>query len=55
MENFVSLRSEIVQRLLVTCRSIKVKRLFMYMAEKKGTLGYRSLIFQESISVKESG
>lgn len=36
MENFVSLRSEIVQRLLVICRSIKVKRLFMYMAEKQG-------------------
>jgi hypothetical protein len=35
MENLVSLRPEVVQRLLVMCRSIKVKRLFMYMAEKQ--------------------
>ena len=34
MENLVSLRSEVVQRLLEMCRSIKVKRLFMYLAEK---------------------
>ncbi len=36
LENLVSLRPEIVQRLLVICRSIKVKRLFMYVAEKQG-------------------
>ncbi len=36
MENLVSLRPDMVQRLLVMCRSIKVKRLFMYMAEKHG-------------------
>jgi hypothetical protein len=36
MENLATLRSEMVQRLLVTCRSIKVKRLFMFMAEKHG-------------------
>jgi hypothetical protein len=35
MENLVSLRPDMVQRLLVVCRSIKVKRLFMYMAEKQ--------------------
>jgi hypothetical protein len=35
MENLVSLRPDMVQRLLVKCRSIKVKRLFMYMAEKQ--------------------
>jgi len=34
MENLATLRSEIVQRLLVMCRSIKVRRLFMFMAEK---------------------
>jgi len=34
MENLVSLRPDLVERLLVMCRSIKVKRLFMYMAEK---------------------
>jgi len=36
MENLVSLRPDMVQRLLVMCRSIKVKRLFMYMADKHG-------------------
>lgn len=36
LENLVGLRPEIVQRLLVICRSIKVKRLFSYMAEKQG-------------------
>ncbi|MDM8538618.1 type IV toxin-antitoxin system AbiEi family antitoxin [Desulfobacterales bacterium HSG17] len=34
MENLISLRPEIVQTLLKNCNSIKVKRLFMYMAEK---------------------
>ena len=36
MENLATLRSEMVQRLLVKCRSIKVKRLFMFMAERHG-------------------
>lgn len=36
MENLATLRSEIVQSLLVMCRSIKVRRLFMFMAEKHG-------------------
>jgi len=36
MENLATLRSEMVQRLLVMCRSVKVKRLFMFMAEKHG-------------------
>ena len=36
MENLATLRSEMVQRLLAMCRSIKVKRLFMFMAEKHG-------------------
>jgi hypothetical protein len=35
MENLVSLRPDMVQGLLVMCRSIKVKRLFMHMAEKQ--------------------
>ena len=34
MEGLTSLRHELIQTLLVQCRSIKVKRLFMYMAEK---------------------
>ena len=35
MENLVALRADVVKRLLEACRSIKVKRLFLYMAEKK--------------------
>ena len=34
MENLATLRPELVQQLLQQCRSIQVKRLFMYMAEK---------------------
>jgi hypothetical protein len=36
MENLVSLRPDLVEKLLLMCRSVKVKRLFMYMAEKHG-------------------
>jgi len=36
MENLVSLRPTVVQALLQSCRSIKVKRLFMYFADKHG-------------------
>ncbi len=36
MENLTTLRPELVQGLLEKCSSIKVKRLFMYMAEKQG-------------------
>ena len=36
LENLVTLRPDAVQTLLVLCRSIKVKRLFLYMAEKHG-------------------
>src|SRR4030067_1180659 len=34
MEGLVTLRPEIVQKLLEICRFVKVKRLFIYMAEK---------------------
>jgi len=36
MESLTSLRPEKVQQLLEQCRSIKVKRLFLFMAEKAG-------------------
>jgi hypothetical protein len=36
MESLLTLRPAIVQKLLETCNSVKVKRLFMYMAEKSG-------------------
>ncbi|MBR9871488.1 MAG: hypothetical protein GYB26_10145 [Gammaproteobacteria bacterium] len=36
MEGLVNLRPKIVQRLLEECSSVKVKRLFLYMAEKAG-------------------
>jgi hypothetical protein len=34
MESLLTLRPTLVQKLLETCNSVKVKRLFMYMAEK---------------------
>ena len=36
MENLVTLRPRVVQQLLEMCRSVKVKRLFLFMAEKAG-------------------
>lgn len=36
MEGLVNLRPKMVQNLLEGCNSIKVKRLFLYMAEKAG-------------------
>lgn len=51
LENLVSLRPEIVQRLLVICRSIKVKRLFLYMAERQG----HSWVSQLDLSVIDFG
>ena len=36
MEGLVNLRPKVVQRLLEDCQSVKVKRLFLYMAEKAG-------------------
>ncbi|MCX5844089.1 MAG: type IV toxin-antitoxin system AbiEi family antitoxin [Deltaproteobacteria bacterium] len=35
IENLVTLRPDVVQRLLTVCRSVKVKRLFFYMAERQ--------------------
>jgi hypothetical protein len=34
MENLISLRPNIVQNMLESCSSVKVKRLFMYMADR---------------------
>ena len=36
MEQLTTLRSEVVQKLLETTKSLRVKRLFLYMAEKTG-------------------
>lgn len=36
IENLTTLRPEIVQALLLVCRSIKVKRLFLFMAQQQG-------------------
>lgn len=43
MEQLTTLRSEIVQRLLETTRSLKIKRMFLYMAEKAGHYWYSML------------
>jgi hypothetical protein len=34
MENLVTLRPKVVQNLLEMCRSVKVKRLFLFLAQK---------------------
>jgi len=36
MEGLTTLRPDLVQELLKECRSVKAKRLFMYLAEKQG-------------------
>ena len=36
MEMLTSLRSGLVQQLLENCTSVKVKRMFLYLAEKAG-------------------
>lgn len=43
MEGLSNLRPRVVQELLETCGSIKVKRLFLYMAEKAGHSWFRFL------------
>ena len=43
MEGLTTLRPQIVQDLLEQCRSIRVKRLFLYMAEKAGHDWYKRL------------
>jgi hypothetical protein len=43
MESLTTLRSDLVQKLLETCRSIKVKRLFMYMSEKENHFWFKDL------------
>ncbi|HLM61199.1 MAG TPA: type IV toxin-antitoxin system AbiEi family antitoxin domain-containing protein [Pyrinomonadaceae bacterium] len=45
MEGLNNLRPDLVQTLLEKCRSVKVKRLFIYLAEKAGHswLGYLKL------------
>lgn len=44
MEGLTNLRPKIVQELLEVCTSIKVKRLFLYMAEKAGHSWFKFLI-----------
>ena len=43
MEGLTTLRPKLVQTLLEACTSQKVKRLFLYMAEKAGHSWYRAL------------
>ena len=43
MEGLTTLRPRVVQDLLEQCRSIRVKRLFLYMAEKAGHEWYKRL------------
>jgi hypothetical protein len=43
MENLATLRPQILQNMLEVCRSIKVKRLFLYMAEKQNHFWFEQL------------
>lgn len=43
MENLPTLRPQVVQSLLRECRSIKVKRLFLYMGERAGHAWFSKL------------
>ncbi len=43
MEMMTTLRPKLVQQLLEKCSSVKVKRLFLYMAEKSGHQWFNSL------------
>ncbi|GHU74344.1 hypothetical protein FACS189413_19060 [Bacteroidia bacterium] len=43
MENLLTLRPSVVQTLLEQCKSIKVKRLFLYFAEKVGHSWFEDL------------
>ena len=43
MESLTTLRPKLLQQLLETCTSQKVKRLFLYMAEKAGHPWFKAL------------
>ena len=43
MEQLTTLRSEVVQRLLESCKNFSVKRMFLYMAEKAGLYWFEEL------------
>lgn len=43
MESLTTLRSSLVSQLLEECSSVKVKRLFLYMAEKAGHPWFKRL------------
>lgn len=47
MEMLTTLRPKIVQQLLMSCSSVKVKRLFLYMAEKANHQWFRALKISE--------
>ena len=46
-ENLTTLRPELVQELLEACRSVKVKRLFLYFAEKCGHAWLKQINFRQ--------
>lgn len=47
MEMLTTLRPKLVQELLEICTSVKVKRLFLYMAEKSGHLWFKAINTEE--------
>ncbi len=47
MENLITLRPNIIQLLLENCRSVKAKRLFLYMAEKQKHAWFKKISIQK--------
>ena len=43
MEQLTTLRTDVVQRLLESCRNFSIKRMFLYMAEKAGHYWFEEL------------
>ena len=43
MEQLTTLRADVVQRLLESCRNFSIKRMFLYMAEKAGHYWFEEL------------
>ena len=43
MEQLTTLRADVVQRLLESCRNFTIKRMFLYMAEKAGSYWFEEL------------
>jgi len=53
MKTLTTLRSNLIQQLLENCRSIKIKRLFMYMAENRNHFWVSDLGSEKRVVIKK--